>query len=146
MSPIRCRTSIVETFSDITQLQQPFYLLWMRQTTDVDYWSGLQGLENRGEGGIRPPPRPSPLWENFIGRLHTEETGWPAERGRTRVYGETRFAIQPGVGATVYLTEKVGVRFAADFRSMIYFADGEENYYDNALRVIGGFTLQWGER
>jgi hypothetical protein len=38
------------------------------------------------------------------------------------------------------------VRFAADFRSMIYFADGEENYYDNALRVIGGFTLQWGER
>lgn len=112
-------------------------------STDVRYYTALAGA--RFLHKIR---RAVPFFQVLagVGRLHTEETGWPAERGGTRVYGETRFAIQPGVGATVSLTENVGVRFAADFRSMIYFADGEENNYDNALRVIGGFTLQWGER
>ena len=47
---------------------------------------------------------------------------------------------------TVYLTENLGVRVAADYRSMIDFNSEEKNDYYNALRVVGGFNLQWGPR
>jgi hypothetical protein len=57
----------------------------------------------------------------------------------------TDFALQPGGGLTVYLTEHVGARVAADYRSIIDFAE-EENDYTNEFRVIAGFTLHWGGR
>lgn len=62
--------------------------------------------------------------------------------GRERA---TDFALQPGGGVTVYLTERVGVRFAADYRSIIDFYD-DGNEYTNEFRVITGFTFQWGGR
>ncbi|HSC30007.1 MAG TPA: outer membrane beta-barrel protein [Vicinamibacterales bacterium] len=57
----------------------------------------------------------------------------------------TDFALQPGGGVTVYLTERVGVRFAGDYRSIIDFTE-DENDYTNEFRMIAGFTLQWGGR
>jgi hypothetical protein len=45
---------------------------------------------------------------------------------------------------TVYLTERVGVRTAADYRCVMDFED--EASFTNALRFITGFTLQWGHR
>jgi hypothetical protein len=50
------------------------------------------------------------------------------------------------MGGAFTLTERTGVRLAADYRSMIDF-DSEENNDDyNAVRVAAGFTLNWGGR
>lgn len=57
----------------------------------------------------------------------------------------TDFAVQPGGGVTVLLTEHVGARVAADYRSIINF-DEDGNDYTNEVRVIAGFTLHWGGR
>jgi hypothetical protein len=57
----------------------------------------------------------------------------------------TDFALQPGGGLTIYLTDRVGVRLAVDYRTIIDFAE-EDNDYTNELRTIAGFTLQWGGR
>jgi hypothetical protein len=71
----------------------------------------------------------------------------PAEfAGQQITETDWNFAIQPGGGATVYLTERMGVRLAADYRSMIDFNSEDTNDYYNALRVVSGFTLQWGGR
>ena len=62
---------------------------------------------------------------------------------------DTSFAIQPGGGVTVYLTDDLGARVAVDYRAMI---DSQRDDvpghidYANALRVIAGFTLHWGGR
>lgn len=61
-------------------------------------------------------------------------------------WSDTQFALQPGGGMTVYLTRHVGVRFSADYRTIIDFVDGEENDYTNEFRLLSGFTLQWGAR
>ena len=58
----------------------------------------------------------------------------------------TDFAIQPGGGLTVLLTENVGVRVAGDYRCIIDFAGSDENQYTNELRFITGFTFHWGAR
>jgi hypothetical protein len=55
-----------------------------------------------------------------------------------------RFALQPGVGVTVYLTDRVGVRLSGDYRTLVEFDDGA--YYTHEARLISGFTLQWGAR
>jgi opacity protein-like surface antigen len=57
----------------------------------------------------------------------------------------TDFALQPGGGLTILLTDRVGVRLAGDYRSIINFAE-EENDYTNEFRMIAGFSLQWGGR
>ncbi len=57
----------------------------------------------------------------------------------------TDFALQPGGGVTVLLTEHVGARVAADYRTIIDF-DEDGNDYTNEVRVIAGFTLHWGGR
>jgi opacity protein-like surface antigen len=67
--------------------------------------------------------------------------------GNTIEESTTDFALQPGGGVTVYLTERVGVRLAGDYRSIIDFAaDMEDNEYTNEFRMTAGFTLQWGGR
>ena len=71
---------------------------------------------------------------------------WPGpDVGNTIEEDATDFALQPGGGVTVYLTERVGARVAVDYRSIIDFAD-DGNEYTNELRTIAGFTLQWGGR
>ena len=57
----------------------------------------------------------------------------------------TDFALQPGGGVTIYLTNRVGVRLAGDYRTIIDFAAGD-NGYTHELRMIAGFTMQWGGR
>jgi opacity protein-like surface antigen len=57
----------------------------------------------------------------------------------------TEFALQPGGGVTVYLTNHVGLRLAGDYRSVIDFHE-EENDYTNEFRVAAGFTMHWGGR
>jgi hypothetical protein len=44
------------------------------------------------------------------------------------------------------LTEHLGIRVAADFRSIIDFIGGEENDYTNEFRFLTGFTFNWGAR
>jgi hypothetical protein len=56
----------------------------------------------------------------------------------------TDLAIQPGGGVTVLLTERVGLRVAADFRTVIDTED--ETEYTNEFRFITGFTFHWGRR
>jgi hypothetical protein len=72
------------------------------------------------------------------------ETTLPMEMGATKISDTfTDFALQPGGGATVYLTRHVGVRMAADYRVIVDFVESGENYL-NEFRVTAGFTLQWG--
>jgi hypothetical protein len=46
---------------------------------------------------------------------------------------------------TVYLTNYVGLRLAGDYRSVIDFQEGD-NDYTNEFRVAAGFTMHWGGR
>jgi outer membrane protein with beta-barrel domain len=57
---------------------------------------------------------------------------------------DTRFAIQPGGGLTVFLAEHVGVRGAIDYRRVIFFEDGAEDISE--FRVAAGFVFGWGAR
>jgi hypothetical protein len=53
------------------------------------------------------------------------------------------FALQPGGGVGVLLTERVGVRVAADYRALFDF--GEDSIL-HEFRVLTGFTFHWGAR
>lgn len=53
------------------------------------------------------------------------------------------FALQPGAGVTVYLTEHVGVRASGDYRWM---TDEDDESGRNAFRFLTGFTFHWGNR
>lgn len=55
----------------------------------------------------------------------------------------TAFAMQPGGGITVYLTERVGVRAAGDYRVTI---DSNNDAVLHEVRFLTGFTFQWGSR
>jgi opacity protein-like surface antigen len=57
----------------------------------------------------------------------------------------TNFAFQPGGGVTIFLTENVGVRLAADYRCIIDHTD-DGNDYANEFRFLSGFTFNWGAR
>lgn len=59
---------------------------------------------------------------------------------------ETDFAIQPGGGLTVYLTEQVGIRVEGDYRSLIHFVSGDENGYKNHFRFVTGIVWEFGGR
>jgi hypothetical protein len=56
----------------------------------------------------------------------------------------TDFALQPGGGVTVYLSERVGLRLAADYRLLIDAEDSEDSV--NEYRAIAGITFGWGVR
>lgn len=58
----------------------------------------------------------------------------------------TNVAVQPGGGVTVLLTDNLGVRAAADYRSIVDFVTGGPNDYTHEFRVTTGFTMQWGRR
>jgi opacity protein-like surface antigen len=61
-------------------------------------------------------------------------------------FTDTLFAVQPGGGLSVLVTENVGIRVGADYRTIIDFVDGGENEYTNEFRVLAGFTFNWGAR
>jgi hypothetical protein len=66
--------------------------------------------------------------------------------GDTIEENTTDFALQPGAGLTIYLTDRVGVRLAADYRSVIDFAGSNENDYTTEFRMTGGFRFLGGGR
>ena len=49
----------------------------------------------------------------------------------------TDFALQPGGGLTIYLTERVGVRLAADYRTIIDLAEDETTTPTSSARSPG---------
>ena len=97
-----------------------------------------------------------PFGQVLAGVVHVRTKETPSALGTelgltTERVTDNNLGIQPGGGVTVYITKYMGARVAADYRSMIDFNSSNEaldegtDYY-NALRVIGGFTLQWGGR
>jgi opacity protein-like surface antigen len=68
----------------------------------------------------------------------------PAEFGGFRL-SNTDFALQPGGGVTIYLSDRVGVRLAADYRSIIDYSAGDW-YVTNDYRAMAGLTFGWGAR
>lgn len=53
---------------------------------------------------------------------------------------QTEFALQPGGGVDIALTDRVGARLAADYRRI--FAEDE----DNEFRFAAGVVVGWGSR
>lgn len=101
---------------------------------------------------FRKVGRVAPFGQMLVGAAHMRaKTALPDEYieifgARTLSDTATNFAMQPGGGVTVFLTERVGVRAQADYRSIIDFAGDNENEYMNEFRFITGFTLHWGGR
>lgn len=59
---------------------------------------------------------------------------------------DTQFAVQPGGGVTVLLTQNVGVRGAVDYRRIVFTGDDEDPEDDSQIRVIAGVVFGWGAR
>jgi hypothetical protein len=56
----------------------------------------------------------------------------------------TGFALQPGAGLSVYLTEHVGIRTAVDYRGT-FDKDADTDPFTE-VRFVTGFTFRWGSR
>jgi opacity protein-like surface antigen len=57
---------------------------------------------------------------------------------------DTKFALQPGGGVTVLVTQNVSVRGAVDYRRIV-FTDADEFDEDNSqVRAIVGVAFGWG--
>jgi opacity protein-like surface antigen len=115
-------------------------------TGDVHQYTALGGVRIFRKFG-----RVVPFGQVLAGVVHVRTTQTPSALGTELGFTlekatDNNFGIQPGGGVTVYLTENLGVRLAADYRSMIDFNNEETNDYYNAIRVVGGFNLQWGPR
>jgi opacity protein-like surface antigen len=54
-----------------------------------------------------------------------------------------KFALQPGAGVTVYLTERIGLRAAVDYCAS--FDIGDDGVLSE-VRYLTGFTFRWGRR
>ncbi len=115
-------------------------------TGDVHLYTALGGVRIFRKFG-----RVVPFGQVLAGIVHVRTTETPSALGTefglvTEKTTDNNFGIQPGGGVTVYLTENLGVRMAADYRSMIDFNSEATTDYYHALRVVGGFNLQWGPR
>lgn len=91
--------------------------------------------------------RMSPFAQVLAGTAHHRITGKAIMEGLNIGSTETTtdFALQPGGGLTVYLTESVGVRLAGDYRA-VFFNDEGETYRQNQFRFLSGLTFGWGRR
>lgn len=91
--------------------------------------------------------RIAPFAQVLVGGAHerrkTTFRGDLAEFG-THTVKTADFAFQPGGGVTVFLNERVGLRFAADYRCIVDTEDDGD--YANQFRILSGFTLNWGRR
>jgi len=87
--------------------------------------------------------RVSPFGQFLMGAAHVRANANFVGFGmsNTSTETETRFAIQPGGGVLVYLTDSVGVRAAADFRTVFWEEDSS-----NAFAFSTGMTFHWGRR
>ena len=91
--------------------------------------------------------RLSPFAQMLVGathfRVHGESTYGALSASDTTT--NTDFTLQPGGGLTVYLTDAIGVRVAADFRTAMDFS-GDTTNYNHQLRLASGLTFNWGRR
>jgi opacity protein-like surface antigen len=115
-------------------------------TGNVHLYTALGGVRVFRKFG-----RVVPFGQVLAGVVHVRTKETPSALGaefglEAEKSTDNNLGIQPGGGVTVYLTENMGVRLAADYRSMIDFNSEEKNDYYNAVRVVSGFTLQWGGR
>ena len=55
---------------------------------------------------------------------------------------ETKFALQPGLGINLMVTDEVGVRVAADYRRVLV---GDDRCDDNEFRLTIGVVLPFGK-
>lgn len=91
----------------------------------------------------------APYAQVLAGAAHARErTHWASGSiGRgTDTSVETFMALQPGGGLTVFLTESVGVRLAADYRSILNDNGAGVNEAKRQFRVASGLTFNWGSR
>jgi hypothetical protein len=115
-------------------------------TGDVHQYTALGGVRLFRKFG-----RVVPFGQVLAGVVRVRTTETPSALGfalglDAETLTDNNLGIQPGGGVTVYLTEWMGARVAADYRSMIDFNSAEKNDYYNALRVAAGFTMFWGGR
>jgi opacity protein-like surface antigen len=115
-------------------------------TGDVHQYTALGGVRFFHKFG-----RVVPFGQLLAGVVHVRTTQTPSALGtefglELEKNTDNNLGIQPGGGVTVYLTERMGVRVAADYRSMIDFNSSDKNDYYNAIRIVSGFTLQWAGR
>jgi opacity protein-like surface antigen len=115
-------------------------------TGDVHMYTALGGVRFFHKIG-----RVVPFGQLLAGVVHVRTTQTPSALGTEFGFAlekntDNNLGIQPGGGVTVYLTERMGVRVAADYRSMIDFNSADKTDYYNAIRVVSGFTLQWAGR
>lgn len=103
----------------------------------------LSGVRMR----VASATRLEPFAQILMGAVHAsvsqsldDPTASAADRAFfNATYGDTRFALQPGGGIGVQLTDHLGVRGQVDYRR-IFAADGG----DNETRVAAGLVWRFG--
>jgi hypothetical protein len=93
---------------------------------------------------FRPSGRIAPFAQMLTGVAHLRERREHSGLPNQFTWTTTQFALQPGIGLTVHLTDRVGVRFSGDYRTLIEFDDGAD--YTHEFRLLSGFTFNWGAR
>jgi hypothetical protein len=69
----------------------------------------------------------------------TGDVPWAGQSSSNRQ--SNRFALQPGGGIGVLLTERLGVRVAGDYRALFEI---DEDSIVHEFRFLTGFTFHWG--
>ncbi len=85
-----------------------------------------------------------PFAEVLAGAAHLRWSTDPATPDITDT--DTKFALQPGGGVTVLLTENVSVRAAVDYRRIVFTEDDEFEEDNSQVRAIAGVVFGWGAR
>jgi hypothetical protein len=87
-----------------------------------------------------------PFAQFLAGGVHLRVKPSAPIDGITPTETQTEFAIQPGGGVTVLLTQNVGLRGAVDFRKILTKND-DDMFDDNSeVRGIVGVVFGWGAR
>jgi hypothetical protein len=89
-----------------------------------------------------------PFGQVLVGAGHTRYKGHfdrPLGNVTTFNASETDVALQPGGGVTLYVTDRIGVRLAGDYRWLMDYSDDEWDI-QNEFRVMAGMTFGWGAR
>jgi hypothetical protein len=119
------------------------------QLLDVSYSGRLQLYTFMGGPRFfRQFGRIVPFAQVLAGAAHARAksaVSGPPFGNLTSKVSDTAWALQPGGGGTMYISERVGARVAADYRLI---ADHEDDEWEttNEFRVIAGLTFGWGQR
>lgn len=99
---------------------------------------------------FRKTGRIMPYAQALVGGAHLrlKSQFTPPDGGRVETVNDntTYFAVQPGGGVSFFLTDRIGVRVAADYRLIVDVGDGGDTENLNEFRVLTGFNFNWGRR